>query len=94
MEPTGMDQYERLFSSLDRCLTLGCVCRGVDTLLSSAFFDPTLPYNIVGAQWRGIRRALDLDNNNFSPLINALINRPRELLYFGLELSQFSRPDH
>jgi hypothetical protein len=80
------NQLRGLWDVLDQCLTMGCTLDAVDSLLCSAFFDPALPCNTVGAQWMGIRSALELDQHNYSYLITAIKRRRPDLaaLWLGV----------
>ena len=53
------DCYTALFSSLDSCITLSCSSEGIESLLCSQFFEPSVPCNLIGAHLLGIRRAIE-----------------------------------
>lgn len=74
-EQISSKQNVRLLSAIDHFITLNYLWAGVDTLLSAVFFDPALPCNVSGAQWKGIERALNLDKGVVSPFIYALNDR-------------------
>ena len=58
--PRIEDQYyKRLFECVDRCITLSCCDDGITSLLCSAFFEPRVPCNLVGAHLLGIRKAIE-----------------------------------
>ena len=82
----GIDQFGGLWDVLDQCMTMGCTLGAVDSLLCGAFFDPALPCNAVGAQWMGIRSALQLDHHKYDYLITAIRKRRPDLaaLWLGV----------
>ena len=53
------DCYTALFNSLDNCITLSCSSEGIESLLCSQFFEPSVPCNLIGAHILGIRRAIE-----------------------------------
>ena len=61
--------------------------------MGSVFFEPALPFNIVGAQRLGIIKALDLDNDNFTRLVTAVGNRTPglALLWHGAIIVEAAR---
>lgn len=50
--------FHELFQSIDKCISLSSTQDALDSLLCSAFFDPSTPCNIVGAASLGIKNAL------------------------------------
>jgi hypothetical protein len=66
---------------------LGCTLHAVDSLLCSAFFDPALPCNAVGAQCMGIRTALDLDHRKYERLSTAIRQRRPDLAILWLAIT-------
>ena len=58
---SGVDEkfYNRLSKSHSRCITLSCCDKGITTLLCSAFFEPRLPYNLIGAHVSGARKEIE-----------------------------------
>lgn len=65
---------------------MGCTLGAVDSLLCSAFFDPELPCNAVGAQWMGIRNALELDHRRYDYLIAAIRRKKPDLAALWLSV--------
>lgn len=66
------DCYSVLFNCLDNCITLSCLCGGIESLLCSQFFDASVPCNLVGACLLGISRAIESiqsDTNVFAALM-------------------------
>ena len=66
------DFYSVLFDCLDNCITLSCLCGGIESLLCSQFFDASIPCNLVGAYLLGISRAIESiqsDMNIFAALM-------------------------
>ena len=57
---SGVDEkyYERLSKCLSRCITLSCCDEGIASLLCSAFFEPKVPCNLIGAHLSGVRKAI------------------------------------
>lgn len=54
-------QYSFLpYDMLDRSITLSCIPQGIDSILSSIFFDPSIPCNLAGAHLTGILQALEI----------------------------------
>ncbi|KAF7155484.1 hypothetical protein CNMCM6106_004630 [Aspergillus hiratsukae] len=50
--------FHELFNSLDKCMSLSSTREALDSLLRSAFFDPSVPCNLLGAASLGIKNAL------------------------------------
>lgn len=50
--------FHELFNSLDKCMSLSSTRDALDSLLCSAFFDPSVPCNLLGAASLGIKNAL------------------------------------
>ena len=66
------DGYKNLFNSLNNCITLSCSFEGIDSLLCSVFFEPTVPCNLVGAHLMGVMKAIEpfkSDPRIFAPLM-------------------------
>lgn len=59
------DFYAKLHSSIDKFISLSCVKQGLDSLLCSVFFEPSVSCNLVGAQRIGISQALGLPMKNY-----------------------------
>lgn len=55
----NQDCYESLFGCLSSCITLSCSFEGINSLLCSVFFEPTVPCNLVGAHILGIMKAIE-----------------------------------
>jgi len=79
--PSGMRdaRCERLFRSLDKCMQLSSTQDALDSLLCSAFFDPCVPCNMVGAVSLGITDALLPTDTDYQPLVNAISDRAPHL---------------
>lgn len=67
--------YDRLFDSIDKCISLSCVDDGIASLLYSCFFDPSIPCTFVGAQWVGIQKALGSVEEDPARLARAIAAR-------------------
>jgi hypothetical protein len=65
-------QYDILFKLIDNGMTLSCTSAGVESLLCSAFFDPHIPCNLVGANDLGILKALGPFEEGFELLASAI----------------------
>ncbi len=52
------DCYEKLFECLSSCITLSCNSGGIQSLLCSVFFEPTVPCNLIGAHLSGVENAI------------------------------------
>lgn len=61
--------FHELFESIDKCIFLSSTQDALDSLACSAFFDPSVPCNLIGAASLGIRKALssenEIDNRQF-----------------------------
>ncbi|PYI21877.1 hypothetical protein BO99DRAFT_327433 [Aspergillus violaceofuscus CBS 115571] len=67
--------FSELFDSIDRCLSLSSTQDALDSLLCSAFFDPCVPCNLVGATSLGVKEALSqLDGIDNRQLLLAITN--------------------
>lgn len=67
--------WERLFGSIDKCLCISSTQDAIDSLACSAFFDPSVPCNLTGAQSLGISEALLQVNNGYDRLIEAMADK-------------------
>ncbi|KAJ5943168.1 hypothetical protein N7516_003336 [Penicillium verrucosum] len=54
--------FDELFQSIDKCIFLSSTQDALDSLLCSAFFDPSVPCNLVGAASLGARKAISTAN--------------------------------
>ncbi|KAE8331401.1 hypothetical protein BDV39DRAFT_189813 [Aspergillus sergii] len=52
--------FLELFRSIDKCMFLSSTQDALDSLLCSAFFDPCVPYNFIGAASLGVKKALSI----------------------------------
>lgn len=77
---------DKLFTSLDRFLSLSSIEDGIDSLLCSTFFDPSIPCNLVGAHWLGVQKVLQQYRKNPQRLAKAIAMRtPRlSILWLGV----------
>ncbi|PYI01999.1 hypothetical protein BO78DRAFT_464235 [Aspergillus sclerotiicarbonarius CBS 121057] len=50
--------WHQLFQSIDKCMFLSCTQDALDSILCSAFFDPSVPCNFMGAASLGVKKAL------------------------------------
>jgi hypothetical protein len=66
---------ERVIGSIDKCLFLSSTQDGLDSLLCSAFFNPCVPCNLVGAESMGIKDALLSFKDDLRGLLAAIRNR-------------------
>ena len=69
------DCYTALFSNLDNCITLSCSSKGIESLLCSQFFEPSVPCNLVGPHILGIRRAIEAIQSDHRFLTALMITR-------------------
>ena len=63
---SGVDEkyYKRLSKCFSRCITLSCCDEGIASLLCSAFFEPKVPCNLIGAHLSGVRKAIEPARND------------------------------
>lgn len=54
--------YYDLLDTVDKCMTLSSTQDALDSLACSAFFDPSIPCNLMGAASLGIKTALSTAN--------------------------------
>ena len=66
---SGVDEkyYKRLFKYLNRYITLSCCDEGIASLLCSAFFEPKVPCNLIGAHLSGVRKAIEPARSELNP---------------------------
>ncbi|KAK2865052.1 hypothetical protein FQN49_003954 [Arthroderma sp. PD_2] len=74
-------RYQTLFESLDRCMCLSATLDALDSLLCSAFFDPSVPCNLLGAASLGVRKALLTEDGSFELLLNAISHKRPHLSF-------------
>lgn len=72
-------KYERLFESIDKCISISSMPGALDSLLCSAFFDPGVPCNLLGAMSLGVKEALVSAENNYRTLVEAITERKPHL---------------
>jgi hypothetical protein len=66
------DLYNKLYNRLSNCITLSCSAEGIDSLLCSIFFEPTVPCNLIGAHLSGVKKAMEPlknDPRSLAPLV-------------------------
>lgn len=66
--------YDEGLLQLDRCITLSCSWQGIESLLCSVFFNPTVPCNLVGAQMTGVLEALSQLKDDQRTLARVMAN--------------------
>lgn len=66
--------YGEEFLQLDRCITLSCSWQGIESLLCSVFFNPSVPCNLVGAQMTGVLEALSQLKDDRRTLARVMAN--------------------
>lgn len=65
--------FDELFQSIDKCIFLSSTQDALDSLLCSAFFDPSVPCNLLGAASLGARKAISTaDGIDNQQLLNAI----------------------
>lgn len=68
--------YHELFQSIDKCIFLSSTQDAMDSLLCSAFFDPCVPCNFIGAASWGVKKSISaLDEMDHGKLLNAIIHK-------------------
>lgn len=87
--------YDKLFTSLDRFLSLSSIEDGIDSLLCSTFFDPSISCNLVGAHWLGVQKVLQQYRKTPQRLAKAIAMRtPRlSILWLGIFWSEREKVD-
>lgn len=73
LPPPRQDKiFNEVFQSIDKCIFLSSTQDAIDSLLCSAFFDPYIPCNFVGAASLGINKAISTANAvDYQKLLNA-----------------------
>ncbi|OJJ46846.1 hypothetical protein ASPZODRAFT_151470 [Penicilliopsis zonata CBS 506.65] len=66
-------------SVLDKCIFLSSTQDALDSLLCSAFFNPSVPCNLLGANSLGIKRALYPSGIEFHKLLSAVTSQTPHL---------------
>ena len=69
------ERSEKLFRSIDKCICISSTQDALDSLLCSAFFDPNVPCNLIGASSLGISEALLPVDGNYDRLIEAIADK-------------------
>ncbi|PLB50915.1 hypothetical protein P170DRAFT_493067 [Aspergillus steynii IBT 23096] len=81
--PSSMPSiFTELFQSIDKCIFLSSTQDALDSLLCSAFFDPSIPCNLLGAASLGITKALsapNADSIDYQQLLNAVTSKSPHL---------------
>ena len=72
--------FHQLFQSIDKCMFLSCTQDALDSVLCSAFFDPSVPCNFMGAASLGVKKAFSPgDEIDHQLLLNAMTSRKPQL---------------
>ncbi|GFN21155.1 uncharacterized protein AtWU_10964 [Aspergillus tubingensis] len=75
--------FHELYQSIDRFLTLSSTQDALDSLICSAFFDPSIPCNFMGAASLGVRKALStVDKIDNQQLLKAITYKNLSLCHF------------
>lgn len=77
---------ERLFESIDRCMAISSTQDALDSLLCSAFFNPCIPCNLVGALSLAITEALLPVDTDYRGFITAVANKAPHLTPFWVAI--------
>lgn len=87
--------FRGIFRKIDKWITLSVTQDALDSLLCSAFFDPTIPCNLVGSASFGIRQALcSHAKQDHQKLLDAISwKRPHlSLLWYSLVVHDQASP--
>ena len=71
--------YCRLFGCIDSCITLSCSSKGVESLLSGSFFEPSVSCNLVGSHGLGISKAIEPILSDRCALAHLMMNKSPEI---------------
>ena len=74
--------YYDLLNTVDKCITLSSTQDALDSLACSAFFDPSIPCNLMGAASLGIKTALSTANKIDHQKLLRVITYTQPYLYF------------
>ena len=74
----------RLLNSIDKCMSLSCCLQGIESLLGSAFFDPRIPCNLLGAQRVALDNALRLPEDDFAKFAISIARRSPQVAILWL----------
>lgn len=77
-------RYGRLLDSIDKCMSLSSSLQGIESLLGSAFFDPSIPCTLVGAQRIAICNAVGVAEGNFADFSECIARRNPEMAILWL----------
>jgi hypothetical protein len=70
-------RFWKLFKDIDKFMCLSATQDALDSILCSAFFDPSVPCNLVGAASLGIKQAVLAGNNEYDLFLQAIaIKKP------------------
>lgn len=87
-------RFEGLYRSIDKCMSISCTQDAFDSLLCSAFFDPEVPCNLVGAVSLGIAKALLQVDADYRRLIRAISERAPHLSLLWLAVAYNGQAKH
>lgn len=82
--PGNEDRHRIPTPQLDKLLTLSCNLSGISALLSSIFFDPSVPCNLVSPWLQGAFAVLDSVWTDSQALTHILVCRNPRLGFLGL----------
>ena len=77
-------RYDRLLDSIDRCMSLSCCLQGIDSLLESASFDPSVPCTLLGAHCDAIDKALGVVEDDFARFAISVARRSPQVALLWL----------
>ncbi|PYI00192.1 hypothetical protein BO71DRAFT_341601 [Aspergillus ellipticus CBS 707.79] len=75
-------KFRQLFKRIDKCMSLSATQDALESLLCSAFFNPGIPCNLVGAESFGIKQALLADGTEYDTFLKGIATRAPYLIFF------------
>lgn len=92
---TNLTIFHDIFRKIDKWITLSATQDALDSLLCSAFFDPTIPCNLVGSASSGTKEAISSDAQlDHQKLLDAISwKKPHlSLLWYSLVVHDQASP--
>lgn len=83
--------YDLLWMRLNSWITLSCTLNGIESLLCSVIFEPTVPCNLVDAQSLGLTDVFESNSPNVTLLIAKSCPRVSLLWLAAARLSRVNR---
>ena len=84
-------RYYELFDNLDKCITLSCSPKGIDSLLCSSFFESSISCNLVGAYLLGAKQVIESIGSDSKSFLRLMSKKSPKFSLLWLAAVQFDQ---